>query len=92
MPEVLNKYKLNGRTGIYVGRGTIYGNPFVIGKDGDRATVIRKFEEYFNERGELRRLALKELRGRNLICYCAPLACHADILLRYANNPIHNEA
>lgn len=30
-------------------------------------------------------LALSELKGKNLICWCAPLECHADILLRLAN-------
>jgi hypothetical protein len=26
--------------------------------------------------------ALHELRGRDLICWCAPLPCHGDVLLR----------
>jgi hypothetical protein len=29
--------------------------------------------------------ALPELRGRNLVCWCAPLPCHADVLLELAN-------
>jgi hypothetical protein len=32
---------------VYIGRGSVWGNPFVIGKDGDRAEVIRKYEDYF---------------------------------------------
>jgi len=29
--------------------------------------------------------ALDELRGRGLVCYCAPRSCHGDLLLRLAN-------
>ncbi|MEM2159611.1 MAG: DUF4326 domain-containing protein [Candidatus Nitrosotenuis sp.] len=29
--------------------------------------------------------AQAELRGRDLVCYCAPLECHGDILLAIAN-------
>jgi Domain of unknown function (DUF4326) len=28
---------------------------------------------------------LSELRGRDLICWCAPERCHGDVLLRLAN-------
>jgi hypothetical protein len=31
---------------IYIGRGTKYGNPFKIGRDGTREEVIQKYEEY----------------------------------------------
>ena len=30
--------------------------------------------------------AIHELRGKDLVCYCAPLPCHADILLKLAND------
>jgi hypothetical protein len=29
--------------------------------------------------------ALDELRGRDLLCFCAPKPCHGDLLLRLAN-------
>jgi Domain of unknown function (DUF4326) len=28
---------------------------------------------------------LDELRGKDLLCFCAPAACHGDLLLRLAN-------
>jgi hypothetical protein len=28
--------------------------------------------------------ALPELRGKDLVCWCAPLACHGDLILRLA--------
>lgn len=27
----------------------------------------------------------RELRGRDLVCWCFPLTCHGEILLRIAN-------
>lgn len=71
---------------IYVGRGTPWGNPFKIGRDGDRATVIAKFRAKVEAMPEQqRRHWLKDLRGRPLLCWCAPQPCHADVLLEYAN-------
>lgn len=65
---------------VYVGRGSPWGNPFLIGQDGTRADVIRKFECE-----TLLSLDLSPLRGKDLVCYCAPLPCHADVLMREAN-------
>lgn len=82
-PKVHNQHARTAPPGaVYVGRGSPWGNPFRIGSDGDRSTVIRKFEEM-----TLPTLNLRLLRGKHLICFCAPLACHADILLREANKP-----
>ena len=57
---------------IFVGRGTKSGNPFHIGANGDRATVIRKHADWFRDQHRLLR-SLNELRGSNLVCFCAPL-------------------
>jgi hypothetical protein len=69
---------------VYIGRGGKWGNPFRIGRDGDRAAVIARHAAWLGEQRELLR-SLDELRGRDLVCYCAPLACHGDLLLRLAN-------
>jgi hypothetical protein len=29
--------------------------------------------------------ALHELRGKDLLCWCAPGSCHADVLVELAN-------
>ena len=29
---------------------------------------------------------IQDLKGKDLVCWCAPAACHADILLKIANN------
>ena len=69
----------------YVGRGSQFGNPFVIGQHGTRQEVIEKFRKYFYSSGTLMDAARKELRGKDLVCFCAPESCHADILLEFAN-------
>lgn len=71
---------------VYIGRGSPWGNPFVIGKDGDRADVIRKFEAWFSKQTYLH-ARLHELRGKRIGCFCAPLACHGDVLKRWAERP-----
>jgi hypothetical protein len=80
---VLNKR--NAKSGTYIGRPTKWGNPFIIGPDGTRSDVVRKFEEYIMANPALMEAAKKELKGKDLICFCAPLACHGDILSRIAN-------
>jgi hypothetical protein len=57
---------------------------FVIGRDGDRTEVIRKYEQWLMEQPQL--LArLGELRGKVLGCWCSPLPCHGDVLARLAD-------
>lgn len=71
---------------MYVGRPSDWGNPFVEGRDGTRAEVVARYEEHLRSTPEL--LArLPDLRGLVLGCWCAPLACHADVLVRLANGP-----
>lgn len=76
---------------VYVGRPSKWGNPFEIGKDAkgvywNRQDVINLYEAWLqsNEKEGLM-LELHELKGKDLVCWCAPLPCHADILLELAN-------
>ena len=69
---------------VYIGRGSKWGNPYRIGPDGDRSDVIAKHERWLKREHELLR-SLDELRGRHLVCYCAPAPCHGDLLLKLAN-------
>jgi hypothetical protein len=65
---------------VYVGRGSPWGNPFVIGKDGNREEVIEKFKLQI-----LPTLDLTLLRDKDLVCFCKPKACHADLLIEEVN-------
>ena len=71
-------------TRVYIGRPSKWGNPFVIGRDGSRAEVVAKYRAWIVTQPALMN-ALEELRGRDLVCWCAPLACHGDVLRELAN-------
>jgi hypothetical protein len=71
---------------IYIGRGSKWGNPFKIGKDGTREEVIDKYREYILNKPELL-AALPELKGKVLGCWCAPKACHGDVLIELIKEP-----
>jgi hypothetical protein len=87
MPEVLNAREVGRRSTpdrVFVARGSKWGNPFVIRRDGSRDEVIAKYRAWLLEQPALM-AALPELRGKDLICWCAPERCHADVLLELAN-------
>lgn len=94
--HVLNKRSLNdalpGIARVYVGRPSPLGNPFKIGPDGSRADVVAKYRQWLWReiqadssavRQELERLhALSQHGSLELVCWCAPQACHADVIAR----------
>lgn len=66
---------------VYIGRGSKWGNPFIIGKDGDREEVIEKYAEWIKTQPHLLN-SLHELRGKRLGCFCRPWHhCHGDVLV-----------
>jgi hypothetical protein len=80
-PRVLNESRDHlGPNAVYVDRRTKWGNPFRIGRDGNRDDVIQKHREWLICQKELMN-ALHELIGKDLVCHCAPKKCHADFLL-----------
>lgn len=75
---------------IYIGRGSIWGNPYQIGIDGDRDEVIRKYKYDF-DRGFLRPFDnidknINEIKGKIIACHCKPQKCHGDIIADYVNS------
>ena len=71
---------------ILIDRTTFLGNPYIIGKDGDRTEVINKFKTYFYNRlceGTAFRRAVERHRGKRLGCHCKPRPCHGDIIVEY---------
>lgn len=78
---------------VYVGRPTKWGNPFTHLEKGTlaehkvatREESVSRFEQYLLERPELLAAAKRELKGKSLVCWCAPKSCHADILMKHAN-------
>jgi len=93
MPRVLNKYKSGIPKGsVYIGRikppkpQNPFANLYEIGKDGNRAEVIEKYRAWLMTQPELIERIKFALKGRDLVCYCAPLQCHGDLLLEIAND------
>ena len=99
-PQVLNKrtaraWKPGDRPRVYIGRGSIYGNPYVIGQDGTRDEVCDKYEaqmqDLFAREPDLLTEWRQDLKDKDLVCYCKPARCHGDFLLRLVNEPATEE-
>lgn len=67
---------------LRIDRASQWGNPFVIGIDGDRDAVCNLFEKYAVWRLKQQPDWLKPLEGRDVICWCAPLRCHGETLMK----------
>jgi Domain of unknown function (DUF4326) len=87
VPKVLNRRDLGGGdppSSIYIGRPGPLGNPFVIGIDGNRKECLEKHMNIVLESPTL--LAqVRQLKGLDLVCWCAPEPCHGDFYLKLAN-------
>ena len=75
--------KRHVRSCVRIDRTTRWGNPFVIGRDGTRSEVIAKYRVWLwrqIESGKIKIDDLAPLHGQTLACWCAPRACHGDVL------------
>jgi hypothetical protein len=75
-------------------RASPLGNPFYMGDEGDRAGVICAYRTWLDsmlrtvgQTGRQMQAELKRLRalaerpeGVTLLCWCAPLPCHAEVI------------
>ena len=71
---------------VYIGRGSIFGNPYKIGRDGNREEVVQKYKEMFLkkiEKDPMFRDAVLKLNGKTLGCFCSPLKCHGDVIIEW---------
>lgn len=86
MPKVYNRHHPEcPKDAVYIGRPTKWGNPFQIGPNGSRQSVISKYRQWLKDKMTTGELDPKELAGKDLSCWCKPAACHGDILLELAN-------
>ena len=85
MPAVFNKYHNPQSGAVYIGRGSPWGNPFVIGKDGDRDTVCDKYAAMVESDPAFKSRVIANLKGKDLVCFCKPQRCHGDYLIEVAN-------
>lgn len=77
---------------VYIGRGSMWGNPFshqpsqyTVTRVATREEAIRRYSEWIREQPALM-ATISELRGKKLGCYCKPAACHGDVLAALAND------
>ena len=77
---------------VYIGRPSRFGNPYVIPRDGDRRMVLARYRIYLAEQMANDPQFTEDvlaLKGKVLCCWCAPQACHGDILLEVANSNVY---
>ena len=78
---------------VYIGRAGrgsdgYFGNPFPLGRGVTRSSSISSYRTYFLKRVEedaqfkARVLALK---GKRLVCFCKPHACHGDVIAMWVD-------
>ncbi len=84
MTSIIN-IKITKVYDIYIGRGSIWGNPFVIGRDGTRDQVIEKYRNYILK-DKVVLSQIYKLKDKILGCYCKPLKCHGDVLIELIEN------
>lgn len=70
---------------IYIGRPGKWGNPFPLQSEDDRDRCIEKYRAWLEEQPDLIEAAKRDLKDKVLGCWCAPRACHGDVLLEIAN-------
>lgn len=79
-----------GWTDVYIGRPSILGNPFVLRDESMRSHVIAQYAAWLSQQFQRQGRVYQELcRLRDLlqsgaqlrlVCFCAPRACHGDII------------
>lgn len=83
--------KNNGFRCVYVGTPTPWANPYKVrrGNIETRAEAVAAFRKLVLSRPTLLARIRRELKGKNLACWCAldGQPCHADVLMEIANSP-----
>jgi hypothetical protein len=102
MPERVQRKRVKGwlmpSGAVYVGRPSVWGNPFTVTDFGSRRAAVDRFVSHLRARrlagpGWINLVAYpwetqirRVLAGRDLVCWCPPdQPCHADVLLEIAN-------
>jgi hypothetical protein len=70
----------NGKM-LAIDRTSKWGNPFILGQDGDRDRVCDCFEKHYAPNKDSFIQSAHELKGKVLCCHCYPERCHGDSLI-----------
>lgn len=71
----------NGKI-VPIDRASKWGNPFILGQDGDRDRVCDCYEKHYAPNKDSFAEAADKLKGKVLCCHCYPQKCHGDSLIR----------
>lgn len=84
-----------GETVVYIGRPSVLGNPFPMQFESQRASVVAAYRKWLQARysddasvfAELHQLADRVKAGESIAlqCWCAPCACHGDVIIDAIN-------
>lgn len=85
MPEPRVVHCKREKYDVYIGRPGKWGNPFTLPSEAYREHVLKLYRDWIGLHPELIEAAKRELRGKVLGCWCAPKACHGDVLMEIAN-------
>lgn len=93
---ILNTKTDDCRHAAYVARPSPLGNPYAIGPDGDRETVIKRYRDWLvariAERDPVVCTALLGIRhDQPLSCHCAPAPCHATVIAEVLDGGIQKQ-
>ena len=69
---------------VYIGRGSVYGNPFIIGVHGTRKECIDQYKQLLVDNKNLTK-EINKLEGKILGCHCKPKDCHGDVICDILN-------
>jgi len=75
----------NGKM-LAIDRTSKWGNPFILGPDGDRNRVCDCFEKHYAPNKDSFSQFAHELKGKVLCCHCYPERCHGDSLIALFND------
>jgi len=73
----------------YIGRGSLFGNPYKINRYTTREESIKLFKDYFFNKITVDknfRDNVESLKDKTLVCFCKPKDCHGDVIIDYLDN------
>lgn len=71
---------------VLITRGSLWGNPYKVGINGNREECVGKFRAMAERNLTLKADTYDALRGKILVCWCRLNdICHGDVLLELAN-------
>src|SRR5262249_50738180 len=86
--RIVNKHH-GASAGVYVGRPTLFGNPYRVQRDA-RAQAVEQYRDWLRRQwpndGQIKKALLELARTYTerdeltLICWCAPQRCHAEVI------------